>query len=311
VTLARAVRRSCMGASEAERAEIFTIARRGEGWPEELASVDAAPERLWGRGARALLAPAPRIAIVGSRAPTAYGLAQAERFASALSARGVVVVSGLARGIDAAAHEGALGGPGGTIAVLGCGVDRPWPSGRLADRVAREGLLLSEFPPGVGPRRHHFPLRNRLIAALSDAVLVVEAAEASGSLITARWAAEQGQDVFALPGRVDHPMARGTLRLVREGATPVGSPEMLVEDLWGLGAPWGTGGGRAGPDPAASRTPAERAALDALVGETLSAGEVASRAGLEIGEALAALTTLSFDGLVRRGPGGLYTRAPA
>lgn len=309
MTLARAVRRSPMGASEAERGDVFTVVRGGDGWPEGLASVDAAPQRLWCRGARALLGPAPRVAIVGSRAPTPYGLAQAERFASALSARGVAVVSGLARGIDAAAHAGALDGPGGTIAVLGCGVDRPWPGGPLADRVAREGLLLSEFPPGVGPRRHHFPLRNRLIAALSDAVLVVEAAEASGSLITARWAAEQGQDVFAVPGRVDHPMARGTLRLVREGATPVGSPEMLVEDVWGLPVP--PGAGRAGPDPAASRTPAERAALDALVGETLSAAEVADRAGLEIGEALAALTTLSFDGLVRRGPGGLYVRAPA
>ena len=230
---------------------------------------------------------------------THYGETQARRFGYELAARGITVVSGLARGVDAAAHEGALAAGGPTIAVLGSGVDRPWPEGPLAACMGVQGLLLSEFAPGTRPRRHHFPLRNRLIAALADAVLVVEAAESSGSLITARWAADQGQDVFALPGRVDHPMALGTLRVIREGATPVGAPAMLVEDVYGPGAaPAGT---CAAPHP-----DEERALVVALRGETLGAAELADRLGRGVGEVLAELTTLELDGRVVRRPGGLY-----
>lgn len=275
------------------------IVRGAPGWPGGFASLDAEPSELWLRGRRELLEAPARVAVVGSRAPTPYGEGQARRFGFELAARGIVVVSGLARGVDAAAHEGALAAGGGTIAVLGSGVDRPWPAGPLADRVAEHGLLVSEFPPGTGPRRHHFPLRNRLIAALSDAVLVVEAAESSGSLITARWAADQGQDVFALPGRVDHPMAMGTLRIVREGATPVGSPSMLVEDLYGDGGelPFPKGRGH-GTD--------AHPVVEALRGETLSAADLAERIGRPLGETLAELTTLELDGRVRRWTGGLY-----
>ena len=208
-------------------------------WPERMQAVAAPPEALWLRGRKSLISCAPRIAIVGSRAPTPYGLAQATRFGRELARAGVCVVSGLARGVDEAAHLAALESGGATLAVLGCGVDRPWPAGPTAERVARDGLLVSEHPPGTPPRRHHFPLRNRILAALADAVLVVEAAHRSGSLITARWAADQGQHVLAIPGRVDHPMSRGITRLIREGATPVDSPGMLLEDVYGDLDPFG------------------------------------------------------------------------
>ncbi|HUR29154.1 MAG TPA: DNA-processing protein DprA, partial [Planctomycetota bacterium] len=200
-------------------------------YPAELASVPSPPDDVFVRGRVELLLRAPRVAIVGTRSPTPYGEVQARHFAQVLAAAGAVIVSGMARGIDEAAHRGALDVEGATIAVLGSGVDRPWPDGDLARRMATEGLLLSEFAPGEGPRRHHFPLRNRIIAALSRAVVVIEAAHASGSLITARWANDQGRDVYALPGRVDHPMSRGCHRLLREGATLIESPEELLAEF--------------------------------------------------------------------------------
>lgn len=282
-----------------EERTIETVTRGTPDWPDGLATIDVEPGRLWLRGVHELLQPPRRIAIVGSRAPTPYGLTQARRFGRELAARGVTIVSGLARGIDTAAHEGALDAGGATIAVLGCGVDRPWPAGPLADRLALEGLLVSEFAPGVGPRRHHFPLRNRIIAALADAVLVVEAAHASGSLITARWAADQGQDVFALPGRIDHPMARGTLRLIREGATPVDSPEMLIADLYGAEH-------AATLSESTVHGDASSALIDALRGETLGAEDIAERIGAGLGATLSQLTTLELRGAIRRCPGGLY-----
>ena len=254
------------------------------------------------RGRIELLERGPRVAIVGSRSPSMYGREQAARFAAALARAGVVVVSGLARGVDASAHQAALDVGGASIAVLGSGVDRPWPSGPLAERMAREGLLLSEFQPGTGPRRHHFPLRNRLISALSSAVLVIEAAWKSGSLITARWALDQGRCVLALPGRVDQPMARGALRLIREGATPVESPAQLLEDVFGLAQPATSSAGEEATDP-------HHPLLAALRGETLSADELAERLGGELAPTLAELARLELDGVLRRGPGGLYSLA--
>lgn len=280
---------------------------RGEpAWPEGLSTIEVEPARLWMRGRAELIGATHCIAIVGSRAPTPYGTAQAERFGRELAAAGVCVVSGLARGVDSAAHTGALDAKGATIGVLGCGVDRPWPAGQLADRMGNEGLLLSEFAPGTAPRRHHFPLRNRIIAGLSDAVLVVEAAEASGSLITARWAADQGQQVFVIPGRIDHPMARGTLALIREGATPVGSPQMLITDLYGESQRASSNEEDGGLFP--SRNPLETAILDVLTGETMTAADVATKVERDVRETLGALTTLELDGAVRRAPGGLYHR---
>ena len=254
------------------------------------------------RGRPELLRAPALVAIVGTRAPTPYGTAQAARFARALAAAGVGVVSGLARGIDEAAHAAALEAGGDTIAVLGSGVDRPWPAGELAERVAREGALVSELEPGTPARRHHFPRRNRLISGLADAVLVIEAAFASGSLITARWAADQGRTVLALPGRVDHPMARGCHRLLREGALLAEDPEDVLREL-GLAGPSGAEtdrGAEAGPSPEW---------LTHLRGETLSADELAERSGVPVSELLARLVELELAGRLARGPGGLWRLA--
>jgi len=285
-----------------------SLAPRSPGWPAELDAIEAPPERLWLRGRAELLDPArARVAVVGTRAPSPYGEAMARRFAAALAGAGVVVVSGLARGIDQAADRGALESGGDTLAVLGSGVDRPWPVGPLAGRLARQGLLVSELRPGTPPRRHHFPLRNRLISGLARGVLVVEAARASGSLITARWAVDQGRSVWALPGRVDHPMAAGCHRLLREGATLIETAEEILAEL-GLGPPAperpcpGSGAAAHGE---ASSSLRERL-VGALRGETWTPDELAERLDAGLPEVLAALVGLELDGRAVRGPGGLY-----
>ncbi len=261
-----------------------------------LDTIDDPPRELWLSGDGDLLAAERAVAIVGTRSPTPYGEAQSERFAHALATSGVVVVSGLARGIDSAAHRAALEAGGGTVAVLGCGVDRPWPSGALAEEIRDRGLLLSEFPPGSAPRRHHFPRRNRILSGLARGVIVIEAAWASGSLITARWAADQGREVFALPGRVDHPMSRGTHRLLREGAALVESPDEVLESLG-----WSEPRVRAESRPA----PSSAVAL-ALLGETLTAAELSRATSTPLGDVLVELIRLELAGRAVRAPGGLY-----
>jgi DNA processing protein len=273
------------------------LTARDAGWPAELTELEHPPAELWLRGRLEVLSRRPRVAVVGSRSPTPYGEHQAARIAAFLALHGVSVVSGLARGIDEIAHRSALEAGGATLAVLGSGVDRPWPDGELAGRMERDGCLLSEFPPGQAPRRHHFPWRNRLIACLAQAVVVVEAAHASGSLITARWAAEQGRAVFAIPGRVDHPMARGCHRLIREGAELLESPLELLPAL-GLEVRDRRDGNKAEAAP--------HPVLAALRGATLTADELAARLGLGTPEVLVALVELELAGAVQRGPGGLY-----
>ncbi|MFT5285122.1 MAG: DNA processing protein [Planctomycetota bacterium] len=282
------------------KTDVRLLTPNDELWPDRLREIDSPPKQLWLAGDDGLFRAERVIAIVGTRSPTPYGQAQAERFSSCFAAAGVVVVSGLARGIDSIAHAAALDAGGGTIAVLGSGIERPWPREAITDRMRAEGLIVSEFPPDVGPRRHHFPLRNRIISGLSVAVLVVEAAWASGSLITARWAVDQNRDVYAIPGRVDHPMSRGGHRLIREGATLIESPEALLEDL----------GWAEANQPASAPTP-NSPLLKALTGETLDVGELAHRAQLEIGEVLVELARLELAGAIVRAPGGLYRRAIA
>lgn len=265
------------------------------GFPEGLLGVEPRPEALWLRGREELLRAPLRLGVVGTRSPSPYGVAQARRFATAIVEAGGVVVSGLARGIDQAAHRAALDAGGDTIAVLGCGVDRPWPADPLADEVAESGLLLSEYPPGQAPRRHHFPMRNRLISGLSSGVLVVEAAYASGSLITARWAVEQGREVWAIPGRVDHPMSRGTHRLLREGAALIEDPAELFVGERVEGAP--------------AMESLDDPVLRALVGETRHADELASVLEAPVDQVLAKLARFELEGRVVRAPGGLFRLA--
>jgi DNA processing protein len=240
------------------------------------------------------------VAIIGTRSPTPYGESQARRFATVLAEAGAVVVSGLARGIDEVAHRGALEVGGASIAVLGCGADRPWPRSDLSRLMAQDGLLISEYEPGTPPRRHHFPLRNRIISGLSAAVLVVEAAWASGSLITARWAAEQGRAVFAIPGRIDHPMARGTHRLIREGASLVESPEELLGELFAMGF---AEGARSRSKKSPTKT---TPLLEALKGETLTADDLAERMSQPVSPVLTELVEWELLGRVIRYPGALY-----
>lgn len=277
-------------------------------WPPELSEIEGVPDRLWLRGRIDLLALRPRVAIVGARGPSAYGEAQAARFGRELARAGITVVSGMARGIDQAAHAAALDAGGATLAVLGSAVDRPWPDGEVARRLAVSGLLLSEFQPGTDPRPHHFPLRNRLISGLSAGVLVVEAAAASGSLITARWAADQGRLVWALPGRVDHPLSRGAHKLLREGAALVESPEEIMAEVLGPASVGPVPDARPGARPASDLAEPARSILAALEGETRDASEIAERVGLEATAVLAALVELELAGRAARGPGGLYRR---
>jgi len=267
-------------------------------WPRELDTIDSPPTTLWARGRVDLLERQPRVALVGTRSPTPYGESVATTLADFLARRGVVVVSGLARGIDASAHRAALEAGGATLAVLGSGVDRPWPADELAERVAHEGCLLSEYLPGQAPRRHHFPWRNRLIAGLAQAVVVVEAAQASGSLITARWAADQGRAVFAVPGRIDQPMARGCHRLLKEGAELLDSPAELLHLL-----------GLATTPEEPPETRVEDRLLLALRGETLTADELALRTGSLTPAVLVRLVELELAGAVVRAPGGLFRLA--
>ncbi len=272
-------------------------------WPARLEGIPNAPAELWLRGRSELLQQEPCVAIVGSRSASGYGLDQAARFADALARAGFVIISGMARGVDQAAHSGALAAGGSTIAILGNGVQDPWPRWSGLSELTEKGLLLSEFPPGQSPRRHHFPLRNRLIAALADAVLVIEAAHASGSLITAHWALDMGREVFALPGRVDHALATGTLRLLREGARAVGSPAQLLADLCYESE---------AQQPLFSKQdirPKDKDAgriFDTLQGDTLDINDLAERTRLPVSALLAHMAQMELSGLVTRGPGGLY-----
>ena len=220
-------------ALEIERAGVRLLTAFDEEYPGPLREIADPPILLFALGNLERLR-APAVSIVGSRGATRYGRDVAASLAAGLSAVGVSVVSGLARGVDAAAHEAALEGPGGTIAVLGCGLDIDYPreNARLKEEVARRGVLLSEFPPGTEPRPQNFPIRNRIIAGLCSGVVVVEASRRSGSLITARLAADFGRDVFAVPGSVFSETSAGTHELLRDGAILCRGVEDIFAELF-------------------------------------------------------------------------------
>lgn len=203
-------------------------------YPELLREIKDFPKELYCIGNTKLLNERC-VALVGSRTTTAYGRATAVRFAGSLAEAGVTVVSGMARGIDTCAHRGALDHGGGTIAVLGCGVDVCYPreNERLMDEIGQRGLLLSEYPPGKRPERYHFPQRNRIISGISEAVLVIQARNGSGALITAETAAEQGREVYSVPGNVDSQYNTGSNKLIQEGAAVALSPGDILQ-LMGL-----------------------------------------------------------------------------
>lgn len=280
----------------AQAAGIEWINIEDKSYPEDLRRVALPPPLLFLHGRRELLDPGrDRVAIVGSRAATAYGKAQAERFAAALAAAGKTVVSGLARGIDETAHRACLQAGADTIAILGSGLLNVYPRNdiRFVEAMRQRGLLLSEFPLYAEPLKHHFPWRNRLISGLSRAVLVVEAAQHSGSLLTAHWAMDQGKEVWAIPGRIDNPMCRGGHALLREGV-------FLALDPMDLFGPASAGG-----EPSAAQKPLPP--LLAAIGEGLmSVDELCAVTGRTPESILPELIEWEVAGLVVRGPGGLY-----
>ena len=218
----------------AESAGIHILFAGAPGYPELLLEIHNPPTVLYARGNLDALAP-PRLAIVGTRKPTVYGLRMAEEFGADLGERGLCVVSGLARGVDAAAHHGCLEKNGTTIAVLGSGIDIIYPPEhqQLAARIAQKGLIISEFPPGASPSPRNFPIRNRVVSGMSLGSLVIEAGERSGSLITARLAMEQNREVFALPGNITSPLSIGPNFLIKEGAKLVQGWRDIVDELPG------------------------------------------------------------------------------
>jgi DNA processing protein len=273
-------------------------------YPANLREIHAPPARLYVRGTLAEN-DALAVAIVGSRAATPYGVAVAERLAADLAARGVTVVSGLARGIDSAAHRGALRAGGRTIAVLGSGVDVIYPpeNRRLAGDIEASGALVSQFEPGTPPLAGYFPARNRVIAGLSLAVLVVEAAEKSGSLITAGLAAEMGREVLAVPGLLTSPQSVGAHRLIQDGAALIQGWEDVVGQLplfWRDRVRALTPEPSQAGEPARDDDPETEALLSILGEEPLGIDSIIERSGIAVGRASALLVTLEVEGRIRQ-----------
>ena len=302
----------------ADNRKIVTLGDAG--YPASLLDIEDPPLMLYMMGSLARRAqpaiesianlPPVQLAIVGSRNPTPQGEINARQFAKAFAASGLCVVSGLALGIDGAAHDGALQGGGTTVAVVGTGLDRVYPKKHfeLAHRIAQQGLLISEFPLGTPPLNANFPKRNRIISGLSQGVLVVEAALKSGSLITARLASEQGKDVFAIPGSIHSPQSRGCHWLIKQGAKLVETAQDVLEELR-IPSPL------AAEDPASTSSsdaeeaaPAHTALVQALGFDVVSLDALQARTGLATPALQAHLLELELEGHVTRLPGGLFQR---
>jgi DNA processing protein len=307
--------RAAEAIERAAAAAMTPIGWNDPAYPAALTAIADPPPVLWIRGQAGALS-VPSVALVGSRAASPYGLSVAERLAADLAACGLVVVSGLARGVDSAAHRGALSA-GVTVAVLGSGVDVTYPPEHapLARDIERKGAVVSELVPGTPPLPMFFPRRNRIISGLSRAVVVIEASEKSGSLITARCALEQGRDVLAVPGNVLSGRNRGAHGLLRDGAKIVESADDILEEL-GMGprvrpadtaavSPPGADDGR-GPAPT---LPKPDLVLDCLApGEPCDLDEISERSGLNSPRLLPRLFELELQGLVRRLGGGRFVR---
>ncbi len=300
--VARAVERAQQWAQVPDHA-IVTLADAA--YPKLLLEIGDPPPLLYAVGRLELLE-RPALAVVGSRNASAQGASNAEGFSKALSGAGLTIVSGLALGIDAAAHQGGLTGPGSTIAVLGTGIDVIYPARNagLAARIAQGGLLVSEFPLGTPAAAQNFPRRNRLISGLARGCLVVEAALASGSLITARAAVEQGREVFAIPGSIHSPLSKGCHALIKQGAKLIESAEDVLAELGvvcgGAAAPAGGG--------SPARSDADKPFLAHMGFDPMNVDSLCARSGLSAEQVSSELLRLELDGRVAVLPGGLYQR---
>lgn len=295
---------SAAGAIEAAaRGGIEPIALADPRYPPLLGCIPDPPPVLWARGTLDVLT-RPAVAVVGSRAATPYALQVGARLGTELAERGVLVVSGLARGVDSAAHRGALSAGGQTVAVLGCGVDRIYPPehGDLAAEIARAGVLVAELAPGAPPLQEHFPLRNRIISGISLASVIVEASERSGSLITARCALDQGRDVMAVPGSVLSGRNHGSHALLKDGAAVVESADDILQVLG-----WTS-------TVSAASSPASRTLEPLLArmqpGEPYELDELAAATGMDGARLLARLTELELTGAVSARGGRFIRQAP-
>ena len=278
------------------------------GFPRRLNHLHDPPPLLFLRGDPSLLN-LPAVSVVGSRKASGYGRGMARRMGEGLGGAGVAVVSGLALGIDGAAHQGALAAGGSTIAVLGCGPDLVHPPShrRLFERILQHGLVVSEFLPGESPLPHHFPRRNRLIAALARAVVVVEAARRSGALITVEHALDIGRDVFAVPGAVGRPQSEGVHALIREGAGLVTRAHDVLVGVGLEAAPSEPNADKQGVPPGLDAP--QRAMWDVLEFDANHIDVLARRAGLDVATASAALSVMEIRGWVRRAPGLRFSRS--
>lgn len=296
---AEAIERSLEWASQRGQA-VITLADTG--YPKALLEIADPPNVLYVRGNPALLQQRG-IAMVGSRNATPQGIQTAESFARHLAAGGQCIISGLALGIDAAAHRGALAAQGQTVAVIGTGADRIYPARNkeLALAIAERGVIVSEFPLGTPAVAHNFPRRNRIISGLARGVLVVEAAPESGSLITARLAAEQGREVFAIPGSIHSPVARGCHKLIKQGAKLVETANDILEELGNYH--------EVAAEPAATaHASAEPALLAALGHDPCGLDDLVERTGQSADLLLSELLTLELGGIVATLPGNRYQR---
>jgi DNA processing protein len=281
-----------------------TVARGSPRYPPRLSELYDPPARLHLRGgADPEILARPCVAVVGARSCSPYGAQVGRELGRELAAAGVVVVSGLARGIDGEAHRGALAAGGLTVAVLGCGIDRDYPlaHAELARRIAVDGLLVSEYPPGIEPAPWRFPARNRIVAGLAAATVVVEARARSGALITADFALELGRDVFAVPGEITSALSGGANDLIRQGATPLLGPGDVLETLGIEPAP---------PSPPSDLSADAGAVLGLLAAGAASLDELSRGTGLGSAEIAVALTELELAGLVGQGE-GRYRRTTA
>ncbi len=294
----KAVHAAAREITEAKKRGFTLIPYGSPDYPEFLGTIPDPPLvlRIWGELRRDdQLA----VAIVGTRRASSYGRRQAARFARELSGAGLVIISGLARGIDGIAHEEALREGARTVAVLGSGLARIYPPehASLAARITRQGAVISELPSSTPPLSHHFPQRNRIIAGLSLGVLVIEGGKKSGAIITAGYAADQGRLVFAVPGQVDAPGAQGVNELLRDGAALAATPGDVLEELRSI-APIGPAAEAAPSTP--DLTEQEERVLACIPLGAVDPDDVAEKLGLPVGDAMATLTSLELKGCLRR-----------